>query len=82
MDKVDRAFLKKHHFCRTGEPGKFSRKIHESMFLEYDIGLGFMDLVRFLWIPKHHKDRVHITLPNKVDDQKKFLTLVNALLPQ
>lgn len=82
MKKVDFAFLKKHHFCHTGESNKFSRKIYEDLFLEYDLEQGFMDLVRFLFIPKYNKDRVQITLPYKVNDQKKFLTLVNTLLPQ
>lgn len=76
MITVDK--LKSVHFFSTGEAGKYSRKIHDKIFIEYDAVDGFCTLIRFLEIPKRNIDRVKITLPKKVNDIRQLKTILGA----
>lgn len=56
-----------------------SLRIHELIFLEFDLSDNFAALVRFNEIKKYGEDRVKITIPKKIRNELDLNLLLRAL---
>jgi len=79
MPNVGLEFLLKQEFKSAGVPDIYSKRIHERIYIEYDLRDDFTTLVRFEEIEKYGIDRVKITIPRKIKTKQDLLNLLNIL---
>lgn len=69
-------YLKECGFVKQHCANSLAKRVHDNIYLEYDLNDGFITMVRFLEIPKHGVDRVKITLP-KIKTEQGLNNLLN-----
>jgi len=58
----------------------FSKRIHDMIYLEYNLSDDFVQLVRFEETVKHGLDRVKITITKRIKTKKDLSKLLNAII--
>jgi len=74
-------FLTEHGFNKIGiakniDNTVFAKRIHEQIYLEFDISDGFFMLLRN---PLHTKNTHKIIIPNKCKNPIQFMSMYHAL---